>query len=66
MFLSETLQRQYGRTAARLLPYDAEVAQKGTYSLPEDGIILLKYVGAIVKEKLRTVSFSAFSWLIST
>jgi hypothetical protein len=30
---------------------DAEVAQKGTWSLPEDGIVLPKYVGAIVKEK---------------
>jgi hypothetical protein len=26
------------------------VAQKGTYSLPEDGIVLPKHVGAIVKE----------------
>jgi hypothetical protein len=26
------------------------VAQKGTYSLPEDGIVLLKHVRAIVKE----------------
>jgi hypothetical protein len=30
---------------------DAEVAQKETQSLPEDGIVLPKHVGAIVKEK---------------
>jgi uncharacterized membrane protein YsdA (DUF1294 family) len=30
---------------------DAEVAQKGIYSLPEDGIVLSKHVGAIIKEK---------------
>jgi hypothetical protein len=37
----------------RLVSYsiDAEVAQKGTQSLPEDGIVLPKHVGAIVKEK---------------
>jgi hypothetical protein len=27
------------------------VAQKGKQSLPEDGIVLPKHVGAIVKEK---------------
>jgi hypothetical protein len=30
---------------------DAEMAQKGTQSLAEDGIVLPKNVGAIVKEK---------------
>jgi hypothetical protein len=30
---------------------DAEVAQKGTHSLPEDGIVVPKHVAAIVKEK---------------
>jgi hypothetical protein len=34
---------------------DAEVAQKGTPSLPEDGIVLPKHVGAIVKEKQRSI-----------
>jgi predicted transcriptional regulator len=29
------------------------VAQKVKYSLPEDGIVLPKHVGAIVKEKLK-------------
>jgi hypothetical protein len=32
-------------------PIDAEVAQKGTQSLPEDGIVLPKHVEAIVKVK---------------
>jgi hypothetical protein len=37
----------------RLVSYhiDAEVAQKGTKLVAEDGIVLPKYVGAIVKEK---------------
>jgi hypothetical protein len=37
----------------RLVSYhiDAEVAQKGTQLLPEDGIVLSKHVGAIVKDK---------------
>jgi hypothetical protein len=37
----------------RLVSYhiDAEVAQKGTQSLSENGIVLPKHVGAIVKEK---------------
>jgi hypothetical protein len=37
----------------RLISYhiDAEVAQKETKSLPEDGIVLPKHVEAIVKEK---------------
>jgi hypothetical protein len=30
---------------------ETEVAQKGTQSLPEDGIVLLKHVDSIVKEK---------------
>jgi hypothetical protein len=30
---------------------DAEVAQKGTQSLTEDGTVLPKHVGAIVKDK---------------
>jgi hypothetical protein len=58
MFFSVPLQRQYGRRwydfiVFRLVSYhtDAEVTQKGTKSLPEDGIVLLKHVGAIVKEK---------------
>jgi hypothetical protein len=42
------------------------VAQKGKWSLLEDGIILLKHVGAIVKENKEVYNFSAFSWLIST
>jgi hypothetical protein len=72
MFLSEPLQRQYGRMfffihilychspcvyllydfiVFRLVPYhiDVEVAKKGTQSLHEDGIVLPKHVGAIVK-----------------
>jgi hypothetical protein len=37
----------------RLVSYhtDTEVAQKGTKSLPEDGTVLPKHVGATVKEK---------------
>jgi hypothetical protein len=42
------------------------VAQKGTQSLPEDGIVLLKHVVAIVKESEEVYNFSAFSWLICT
>jgi hypothetical protein len=45
---------------------DTEVAQKGKQSLPEDGIVLPKYVGAIVKENKEVYNFSAFSWLVST
>jgi hypothetical protein len=41
------------------------VAQKGKESLPEDGIVLPKHVGAIVKENKEVYNFSAFSWLIS-
>jgi hypothetical protein len=58
MFISEPLQRQYGRrqltghmTEPTYRRIDAEVAQKGTQSLPEDGIVLPEHVGAIVKEK---------------
>jgi hypothetical protein len=50
MFLSESLQRQYG-TRQVTGHFGTEVAQKGTHSLPEDGIVLPKHVGAIVKEK---------------
>jgi hypothetical protein len=48
--LSQSL---YIFTVFRLVSYhiDAEVAQKGTQSLPEDGIVLPKHVGAIVKDK---------------
>jgi hypothetical protein len=37
----------------RLVCYhiEAEVAQKAIYALPEDGIVLPKRVGTIVKEK---------------
>jgi hypothetical protein len=37
----------------RLISYhiDVEVAQKGTYSLPDHGIVLPKHVGLIVKNK---------------
>jgi hypothetical protein len=45
---------------------DAEVAQTGTQSLPEDGIVLPKHVGAIVSKNKETYNFSAFGWLIST
>jgi hypothetical protein len=45
---------------------DAEVAQKGKLSLPEDGIVLPKHVVAIVKENKEVYNFSVFSWLIST
>jgi hypothetical protein len=31
------------------------VAQKGTQLLPENGIVLLKHVGAIVKKKIKEV-----------
>jgi hypothetical protein len=33
--------------------------------LPEDGIVLPKHVGAIVKENEEVYNFSDFSWLIS-
>jgi hypothetical protein len=42
------------------------VAQKGKQSLPEDGIVLPKHVGAIVKDNKEVYNFSSFSWLIST
>jgi hypothetical protein len=34
--------------------------------LPDDGTVLPKHVGAIVKENKEVYNFSAFSWLIST
>jgi hypothetical protein len=37
------------------------VAQKGKQSLPVDGIVLLKPVGAIVEENKEVYNFSAFS-----
>jgi hypothetical protein len=44
----------------RLVSYhiEAEVAQKGTQLLPDDGIVLLKHVGAIVKRKNKEVRYS--------
>jgi hypothetical protein len=42
------------------------VAQTGKQSLPEDGIILPKQVGAIVRKNKELYNFSAFGWLIST
>jgi hypothetical protein len=42
------------------------VAQTGKQSLPEDGIVLPKYVGAIVRKNKEIYNLSAFSWLIST
>jgi hypothetical protein len=41
------------------------VAQKGILSLPEDGIVLPKHVGAIVKENKEVYNFNAFNWLVS-
>jgi hypothetical protein len=41
------------------------VDQTGKYSLPEDGIVLPKYVGAIVRKNKEIYNFSAFDWLIS-
>jgi hypothetical protein len=42
------------------------MTQKGTQSLPEDGIVLPKHVGAIVRKNKEIYNFSAFGWLIST
>jgi hypothetical protein len=52
----------------RLVSYhvDAEVAQTGKQSLPEDDIVLPKHVGAIVRKNKEIHNFSAFGWLIST
>jgi hypothetical protein len=33
--------------------------------LPEDGIVLPKHVGAIVKGKIKSIEFRAFCWLFS-
>jgi hypothetical protein len=41
------------------------MAQTGKQSLPEDGIVLPKHAGAIVRKKV-IYNFSAFGWLIST
>jgi hypothetical protein len=41
------------------------VAQTGKQSLAEDGIVLPKRVGAIVKKNKEIHNFSAFGWLIS-
>jgi hypothetical protein len=49
-------------------PIDSEVAQKGKYSLTEEGIGSPKHVrvGAIVKENKEVYNFSAYIWLVST
>jgi hypothetical protein len=38
------------------------VVQKGKQSLPEDGIVLPKNVGAIVKENKEVYNFNALGW----
>jgi hypothetical protein len=45
----------YAFIVFRLVSYhsDVEVAQKVTQLLREDGIVLLKHVGAIVKRKIK-------------
>jgi hypothetical protein len=52
----------------RLVSYhtDAEVVQTGKQSLPEDGIVLPKHVGVIVRKNEEIYNFSAFGWFIST
>jgi hypothetical protein len=43
------------------------VAQTGKQSLPKDGIVLPKHVGAIVKKNKKGIyNFRVFGWLIST
>jgi hypothetical protein len=42
------------------------VAQREKLSLPEDGIILPKHMGAIVRKNKEIYNFSALGWLIST
>jgi hypothetical protein len=41
------------------------VSQQGKYSLPEEGFVLPKHVGAIVKENKEIYNVIALSWLFS-